>query len=140
MEIRSFEDDDGDAVVELWSRCGLLRPWNNPHKDIERKRRVQRNLFLIGTIEEKVVGSVMVGYDGHRGWINYLAVDPAHQRSGLGRALMDAAEQQLRRIGCPKINLQIRRDNLEAIAFYERIGYTEDVVVSFGKRLEKDDR
>jgi len=139
MEIRSFEDDDGDAVVELWSRCGLLRPWNNPHKDIERKRRVQRSLFLIGTIEEKVVGSVMVGYDGHRGWINYLAVDPAHQRSGFGRALMDAAEQQLRRIGCPKINLQIRRDNLEAIAFYERIGYTEDVVVSFGKRLEKDD-
>ena len=139
MEIRSFEDDDEDAVVELWSRCGLLRPWNNPHKDIERKRRVQRKLFLIGTIEEKVVGSVMVGYDGHRGWINYLAVDPGHQRSGLGRALMDAAQQQLRRIGCPKINLQIRHDNLEAIAFYERIGYTEDVVVSFGKRLEKDD-
>jgi ribosomal protein S18 acetylase RimI-like enzyme len=139
MQIRPFQDDDEDRVIELWSRCGLLRPWNDPHKDIERKRKVQRELFLIGAIDDKVVGSVMVGYDGHRGWINYLAVDPEHQRTGLGRALMDAAERGLRKLGCPKINLQIRRDNLEAIAFYERIGYAEDSVASFGKRLEKDD-
>src|SRR5687768_1764847 len=92
MEIRSFQDDDEDAVVELWSLCGLLRPWNDPHKDIERKRKVQRELFLVGTIDNEIVGSVMVGYEGHRGWINYLAVDPNHRRLGLGRALMNAAE------------------------------------------------
>ncbi len=96
MEIRPFEDADEESVVELWARCGLLRPWNNPHKDIARKRKVQGELFLIGTIEDNIVGSVMVGYDGHRGWINYLAVDPNHRRLGLGRALMDAAEESLR--------------------------------------------
>lgn len=139
MKIRPFEDDDEDAVVELWSRCGLLRPWNDPHKDIARKRNVQRELFLVGTMEDKLVASVMVGYEGHRGWINYLAVDPDHRRLGLGRALMDVAEERLRDMGCPKINLQIRKDNLEAIAFYEQLGYTDDSVVSYGKRLQNDE-
>jgi ribosomal protein S18 acetylase RimI-like enzyme len=139
MEIRPFEDDDEDAVVELWSKCGLIRPWNDPHKDIDRKRKVQRELFLVGTIDNRLVASVMVGYEGHRGWINYLAVDPNHRRMGLGRALMEAAEQELRNSGCPKINLQIRKDNLEAIAFYEQLGYTDDLVVSYGKRLENDE-
>lgn len=140
MEIRPYEDDDEDAVVELWSRCGLLRPWNDPHKDIDRKRKEQRELFLVGTIDKKIVASVMAGYEGHRGWINYLAVDPNHRRLGFGRDLMGAAEERLRNMGCPKINLQIRKDNHEAIAFYERLGYTNDSVVSYGKRLENDER
>ena len=139
MQIRPFDELDEEAVIGLWSRCGLLRSWNDPHKDIERKRGVQRELFLVGTIDGVVVAAAMAGYDGHRGWINYLAVDPARRRLGLGRALMNEVERLLHARGCPKINLQIRHDNLEARAFYERIGFSADAVVSLGKRLEPDE-
>lgn len=140
MNVRPYEDGDEEAVVALWDRCGLLRPWNDPRKDIARKKRVQRDLFLVGVVDGAIVGSVMGGYEGHRGWINYLAVDPSCRRRGLGRALMGEAERRLRALGCPKMSLQIRRDNPEAVAFYERLGYAEDDVRSFGKRLEFDDR
>jgi len=136
--IRPFADADEDAVVALWERCGLTRPWNDPRKDIDRKRAVQREWFLVATDGGAIVGSVMAGYEGHRGWINYLAVDPGRRRDGLGRALMDAAEKRLLAAGCPKINLQIRSENGEAIAFYEAIGFREDKVLSFGKRLIPD--
>ena len=139
MDIRAFQDRDEVEVIRLWERCGLLRPWNDPRKDIARKRRVQRELFLVGTIDGTIAASVMAGYEGHRGWVNYLAVDPRRRRQGLARALMSEAERRLRELGCAKINLQIRRDNLDAISFYERIGFTEDAVVSLGKRLERDD-
>ncbi len=139
MEIRPFEDRDEDPVVELWGRCGLTRPWNDPRKDIARKRRVQRELFLVGLVDGAVVASVMAGYDGHRGWVNYLAVDPAQRRNGLARALMAAVETRLRALGCAKLNLQIRHDNHDARAFYEGLGFTEDAAVSYGKRLERDD-
>ncbi len=138
MKVRAFEEADGEAVIALWERAGLLRPWNDPRKDIARKLHVQRDLFLVGTEDERVVGSVMAGYDGHRGWVNYLAVDPDRRRAGLGRALMAEAEGRLRALGCPKINLQIRRDNPDAIAFYARLGFSEDASVSLGKRLEVD--
>jgi ribosomal protein S18 acetylase RimI-like enzyme len=127
-------------VIALWARCGLLRPWNDPRKDIARKLRVQRELFLVGVDEGRIVAAAMAGYDGHRGWINYLAVDPLQRGSGCGRALMLEAERRLRELGCPKINVQIRCDNSEAIAFYSRLGFKEDAVVSFGKRLEHDAR
>jgi ribosomal protein S18 acetylase RimI-like enzyme len=140
MEIRPFRDADEDAVVALWSRCGLVRPWNDPRKDVDRKRRVQPELFLVGVMDGTIVATAMAGYDGHRGWINYLAVDPSLRRQGLARAMMSEAETRLRALGCPKINLQIRGDNREAIAFYERIGFKNDEVVSLGKRLERDDR
>jgi ribosomal protein S18 acetylase RimI-like enzyme len=140
MVIRPFRDADEDAVVALWSRCGLVRPWNDPHKDVDRKRRVQPELFLVGVMDGTIVATAMAGYDGHRGWINYLAVDPSLRRQGLARAMMSEAETRLRAMGCPKINLQIRGDNREAIAFYERIGFKNDDVVSLGKRLERDDR
>jgi ribosomal protein S18 acetylase RimI-like enzyme len=125
-------------VIRLWERCGLVRPWNDPSKDIARKKRVQPELFLVATVEGAIVASTMAGYDGHRGWINYLAVEPDHRRRGLATALMTEAERRLRALGCAKMNLQIRRDNQEAVAFYQRLGFTEDAVVSFGKRLEQD--
>ena len=139
MRIRAFERDDGTAVVALWQACGLIRSWNDPHKDIARKRRVQPELFLVGEIDGAIVGSVMGGYEGHRGWVNYLAVDPEHRRSGLGRALMDEVETRLRALGCPKLNLQVRDDNRPALAFYARLGFEVDETVSLGKRLERDD-
>ncbi len=139
MLIRSFQDSDTTAAVQLWNRCGLTRSWNNPQLDIQRKLKAQPEGFLVGLIDNEIVASVMIGYDGHRGWINYLAIDPAHQRKGLGCELMAKAEQHLLSVGCPKINLQIRLDNAEAIEFYESIGFTQDKVVSYGKRLIPDE-
>ena len=139
MQIRAFDPADEESVVNLWQRCGLLRPWNDPHKDITRKMLVQPGLFLIGVVDDDIIASVMAGFDGHRGWINYLAVDPNYRRQGYGQRLMAEAEHRLRHLGCPKINLQIRKDNLEAIQFYQQIGFSQDAVVSFGKRLAPDD-
>jgi ribosomal protein S18 acetylase RimI-like enzyme len=138
MKIRPFVEGDQDRVIELWDRCGLLRPWNDPRKDIARKLKVQRELFLVGEIEGRVVAAMMVGYEGHRGWVNYLAVDPECRRLGLGREMMAEAESRLKALGCPKIQLQVRRDNAEAVAFYRRLGYAEDAVVNLGKRLIED--
>lgn len=139
MQIREYQIQDEDTVLELWDRCGLTRPWNDPRKDIRRKVAAQPDLFFVGLVEEKIVGTVMVGYEGHRGWINYLAVSPELRNSGLGRFLMQHAERTLMGLGCPKINVQIRSDNASATAFYRRLGYVEDDVVSLGKRLERDD-
>lgn len=139
MLIRPFEDADEEAVIQLWSRCDLVRPWNDPRKDIARKRLVQRELFLVVTIDGVVVATVMGGYEGHRGWVNYLAVQPEHRKHGLGRALMMEVQSRLHSLGCPKINLQVRNGNIDAIAFYERIGFAVDDVVSLGKRLIPDD-
>jgi ribosomal protein S18 acetylase RimI-like enzyme len=133
-QIRPFRDADGDAVVALWEACDLVRPWNDPRKDIERKLRVRPDMFLVATADE-LIGTVMVGYEGHRGWINYLAVDGAWRRRGIGRGLMAEAERLLAAAGCPKVNLQVRAENAEVIAFYRAIGYTVDDVVSLGKRL-----
>lgn len=137
--IRPFQTADESDVISLWDRCGLLRPWNDPHKDIRRKRGVRPDQFLVGLISDEIVATAMVGYDGHRGWIYYLAVSPDHQRQGLGSAIMDEAERLLRAEGCPKINLQVRTSNTEVIDFYRSIGFTEDAVLSFGKRLEADE-
>ena len=139
MQIRRFQSCDEQAVIQLWERAGLTRPWNNPSKDIQRKQTVQSDWFLVGLLNEQIVASAMAGYDGHRGWINYLAVDPEHQRAGYGRAIVEHAEKLLHDAGCPKINIQIRKDNREAIAFYERLGFKEDAVVSLGKRLISDE-
>jgi ribosomal protein S18 acetylase RimI-like enzyme len=139
LQVRPFIEADEAQVVDLWERCGLVRAWNDPRKDIARKLHVQRELFLVGVDGDRIVATVMAGYEGHRGWINYLAVDPDCRRQGFARALMAAAEERLRDLGCPKINLQIRHDNGEAIAFYRRIGFAEDAAISLGKRLERDD-
>ena len=138
MRIRSFAPEDEEAVTSLWRRCDFLRPSNDPRKDIERKRRVRPDLFLVGVVGSRVVASVMAGYEGHRGWLNYLAVDPEHQRRGLGRAIVLEAERRLRASGCPKVNLQIRTSNTAVVEFYRRVGYSADDVVSMGKRIEPD--
>ena len=137
--IRAFREEDTEAVVALWEACEQTRPWNDPRKDIARKLTVQREWFLVSDDDGEIVGSVMAGYDGHRGWVNYLAVAPAHRRGGLGRKLMAEAERLLGEAGCPKINLQVRGTNEVALGFYERLGYTRDDVVSLGLRLEPDD-
>lgn len=139
MHIRSYVPADEDGVVSLWQRCGLTRPWNDPLRDITRKLTSGGELFLVATIDEVIVAAVMAGYDGHRGSINYLAVDPGHRRAGLGRRMMAEVERRLRALGCPKINLQVRQDNAEVLDFYRSIGYVEDAVVSLSRRLERDD-
>ena len=140
MDIRSFRAEDEHAVVSLWERCGLVRPWNDPRKDISRKLQVRADLFLVGIVDGRLVASVMAGYDGHRGWMNYLAVAPENQRSGLARQMVSEVERRLRASGCPKINLQVRSDNADAVGFYRAIGYSQDDVISLGKRLENDER
>ena len=136
--IRCFQDDDTESVVRLWAACGLTVPWNDPYKDIQRKVSVGDNLFLVALHDGQITGSVMSGYEGHRGWINYLAVDPEYRKLGLGRELMHEVEQRLLSLDCPKINLQVRASNSAVIDFYEAIGFTDDKVKSFGKRLIPD--
>jgi ribosomal protein S18 acetylase RimI-like enzyme len=138
VEIRPFHDADRADVVLLWERADLLRPWNDPNRDIDRKLTVQPHLFLVATVDDRVVGSVMAGYDGHRGWANYLAVDPEQRRRGIGRQLMAAATEGLAVLGCPKINVQVRGGNDEAVRFYEALGYRVDDVTSLGSRLQVD--
>ena len=139
MQIRAFTPADQQAVVQLWKDCELVRPWNDPAKDIARKLSVSPELFLIGTNGQGLLmATVMVGYDGHRGWINYLAVHPSHQRQGHASQLMQQAEQLLTERGCPKLNLQVRAGNEVVIALYESLGYTDDKTVSMGKRLIAD--
>jgi ribosomal protein S18 acetylase RimI-like enzyme len=139
LKIRPFALSDENAVVQLWTDCGLVVSWNNPHRDIRRKLRVQADLFLVGCTGDHIIATVMAGYEGHRGWINYLAVHPQHQRKGVARRMMGEAEAKLRAVGCPKINLQIRSTNTGVIEFYKNIGFKNDDVVSFGKRLEPDE-
>lgn len=129
---------DEDKVIQLWIQCGLVVPHNNPKRDIERKMKVNPEWFLVGEIEGQVVSTCMVGYEGHRGWVNYLAVRPDLQRNGLGKQIVEHAEKILTDAGCAKINLQVRSTNQGVIRFYESIGYRQDPVVSMGKRLEAD--
>ncbi|HEX6529963.1 MAG TPA: GNAT family acetyltransferase [Burkholderiales bacterium] len=139
MQIRPFQRGDEAAVISLWEECQLARPWNDPRKDIARKLAVQPELFLVGTVEGEIVATVMAGYEGHRGWVNYLAVAPRARRRGHARALMQRVEQLLLERGCPKLSLLVRNSNPEAIAFYRRLGYAQDDSVSLGKRLISDE-
>jgi len=139
MKIRPYQDSDEEALVQLWTKCGLVAPQNNPVRDIQRKLKVNPEWLLVGLKEEKIVASCMVGYEGHRGWINYLAVAPEEQRKGYAREIMEEAELFLREAGCPKINLQVRTSNSQVIAFYQSLGYIDDQVISLGKRLEVDE-
>lgn len=138
MRIRPYAAGDETAVIELWEKCRLTRPWNDPRKDIARKLAVQPELFLVGVLGEAIVATAMAGYEGHRGWVNYLAVSPEHQRRGLGKTLMREVEKRLMERGCPKLNVQVRAANGEALQFYRRLGYAQDEAVALGKRLIPD--
>jgi ribosomal protein S18 acetylase RimI-like enzyme len=137
--IRPYRTADEEAVIALWNACGLVVPHNDPRKDIHRKLRVNPEWFLIGEEKGHVIATCMAGYEGHRGWINYLAVAPDRRRAGLARYMMEEAERLLRAAGCPKINLQVRSTNEQVISFYYGIGFKTDAVTSLGKRLESDE-
>ena len=139
LKIRPFARSDTEAVIEVWNLCGLLRSVNDPKKDIARNLKVRPDLFLVGVADGALVATAMAGYEGHRGWVNYLGVLPQYQRHGYAAQMMAEVERLLRLEGCPKINLQVRTGNAQAIAFYERIGFKQDPVLPFGKRLVHDD-
>ena len=139
LMIRSYRSGDEKAVISLWLQCNLIVPHNNPNRDMERKLGVNPEWFLVGTLDDEVIATCMAGYEGHRGWINYLAVSPSYQRRGVATRMMQEAENRLKAAGCPKINLQVREANQSVIRFYESIGYSRDPVISMGKRLEHDE-
>ena len=138
MHIRPYREPDEEAVVALWNVCGLVRPWNDPHKDIARKLTVQRELFLIGEVDGRLVATVMAGFEGHRGWVNYLAVAPGLRGRGYAARLMQRVEEDLLAVGCPKISLLVRAGNTEVLAFYSKLGYAADEAIPLGKRLIPD--
>lgn len=143
-KIRAFERRDTDAVVKLWHDAGLTRPWNDPREDIERKLQVQPELFLVAEGASaaddvtRLVGTVMAGYDGHRGWLYYLAAASDLRGAGIGRALVGEAERLLMEMGCPKVQLMVRRGNDAVLAFYDRLGYERFDVANTAKRLMFD--
>jgi len=130
--------DEADAI-SLWQECGLVVPWNNPHTDIARKTADSPHLFFVGRLDGRLVASCMAGYDGHRGWIYYLAVRKAQRRKGLAARLVRHAEATLAELGCPKLELMVRNGNSEMISFYRGIGFDPDPVMVLSKRLIEDD-
>jgi len=141
MQIRPFEESDESAVAQLWREVfPHAPPWNRPETDIRRKLAVQPELFLVALVEERIVATAMGGYDGHRGWVYYVAVAPAYRRQGIAGNLMEALERQMAALGCPKLNLQVRADNEEAVNFYRKLGYRVEERVSMGKLLIQQDR
>ena len=139
LKIRNFYPADAPDVIDLWQRCDLVVPWNDPQRDIERKLADSPDLFFVGDIEDRLIASCMAGYDGHRGWIYYLAIDPDYRRQGLAAQIMQHAEAALKVRGCPKIDLMVRDTNQPVIDFYHRIGYKIDPVLVLSKRLIDDD-
>ena len=134
--IAPIEDGDVTAVIALWERCGLMRPWNDPAADIALARRGAHSTILIGRDGGAIVATAMVGHDGHRGWVYYVAVDPDHRGKGRGRAIMNAAEESLRQAGIAKLQLIVRSDNAKVQAFYESIGYDEQERIIYAKWLD----
>jgi ribosomal protein S18 acetylase RimI-like enzyme len=138
MQIITYKPQYEKDVIALWQRCNLTRPQNDPKKDIGRKLKVDPDLFLIGVETAKVVATAMGGYDGHRGTVYYLGVDPDYQKNGLGREIMAVLEKKLLERGCPKLNLLFRTDNGKVEKFYKKIGYSRDACIEMGKRLIPD--
>jgi ribosomal protein S18 acetylase RimI-like enzyme len=138
VRIRAYQPADEAAVIALWEECGLIRPWNDPRKDIARKLTEQPELFLVGTSGDALIATAMAGYDGHRGWVYYLAVSPQYRTRSFGRTLMQETERLLTERGCPKINLLVRSSNAGVIEFYRKLGYAQDDSVSLGRRLIQD--
>ncbi|MCG2573822.1 GNAT family acetyltransferase [Acinetobacter sp. ME22] len=136
--IRQVKDQDIEDLVSLWEMCNLTRPWNNPEIDAFRKLQQKDGLFLVAEKDQRLIASIMGGYDGHRGWIHYLAVHPHYQRLGVATALMQQMENRLTALGCPKVQLLVRQENLAVSQFYDQLGYEEVETVCLGKRLIQD--
>jgi ribosomal protein S18 acetylase RimI-like enzyme len=137
--LRPYRESDEGQVVALWRECGLVRSWNDPHKDIARKLQVQRELFLVVAEAGRVLATIMAGYDGHRGWVYYLAVAPSHRGQGIATGLVRHVEQALQERGCPKLSLLVRGTNAAVLAFYGKLGYAQDASVPLGRRLIADE-
>jgi ribosomal protein S18 acetylase RimI-like enzyme len=136
VNVREIRDADVEQVVSLWKACGLTRDWNDPHRDIQFARDGAASTILIGEEDGRIIASTMIGHDGHRGTLYYVAVDPACQKRGFGKAMHDAAVDWLRARGVWKVNLMVRSENADVKAFYEKLGYAVNPVLSFGKRID----
>ncbi|UGY17067.1 GNAT family acetyltransferase [Bradyrhizobium septentrionale] len=136
LSIAPIADADVTDVVALWQACGLTRPWNDPSADIALARRGPNSAVLVGRDAGAIVATAMVGHDGHRGWVYYVAVDPRRQGEGLGRTMMQAVEDWLRQAGVSKLQLLVRRENAKASAFYQTLGYEESTSVMLAKWLD----
>lgn len=136
MKVKTTTTDYSDLVIELWRTCDLTRLWNDPVSDFTKAVENSTSDILLLTISDTLIATIMVGFDGHRGWVYYLAVHPDHRRRGLGKRMMEAAEDWLRERGAPKIQLMVRSDNADVIAFYEALGLERQDVVTLGRRLD----
>ena len=137
FEIVRYNVKHQREVIDLWEKCGLIIPQNDPIEDIQKKLSFQPELFYIALLDGQLIGSAMVGYEGHRGWLNYLAVLPSFQKRGYGKKLVNRAIVELRKIGCLKLNLQVRKSNTQVVGFYKHIGFEEEDRISLGMRLRK---
>jgi len=140
VNVRLFKTSDEGPVVALWEVCNLVRPWNDPFKDIQFCRESGHGEIFVGEKDHKLISSVMVGHDGHRGWLYYLSVSPPHRRWGLGREMVSAAEKWLKERDVPKAELMIRRENSSATQFYNRLGYQQEFKTVMGRRLDRKPR
>ena len=138
QKFRKFKKTDTDEVIKLWKTCKLIVPWNDPLKDIKRKLSINDDLFIIGEKKNKIVATAMAGYDGHRGYIYYLAVLPELQKRGIGSSILSIIEMKLHKLGCPKINLFVRNTNIKVKAFYKANKYEFQNSQVYGKRLISD--
>lgn len=136
LSITPITDSDVPAIVALWQRCGLTRPWNDPASDIAFARKGANATILVGRVNGAIAASAMVGHDGHRGWVYYVAVDPEQQKRDYGRAIMNAAEDWLRAQGVEKVMLMVRPDNKKVQAFYDQLGYTVQERVIYARWLD----
>ena len=140
MEIRNYQSADRQQVVNLWNDVFPNSTGHNePHRAIDRKIAVNDGLFFVALENDILAGTILAGYDGHRGWIYSVAVDPTHKRRGIGSALVRHAQEALQKIGCPKVNLQVRTDNAAVVAFYESLGFEAEQRISMGKRITSTD-
>ena len=136
LTIKAIEDGDVAEVIALWQRCGSTRAWNDPARDIALARKETNATVLLGRKDGDLVASVLVGHDGHRGWVYYVTVDPDHRFKGYGRVIMTAAEEWLRARGIEKLQLMVRGDNAKVHAFYQSLGYYDQERVVFAKWLD----
>jgi ribosomal protein S18 acetylase RimI-like enzyme len=137
-KFRPVANGEESAVIDLWARCGLTRPWNDPAKDLAFARGRENSAVLVARDGEQLIATVMTGHDGHRGTIYYLAVDPPRQRQGWGRRAVQAAEDWLKARGVWKVNLLVRSENEVVVGFYRALGYEPNDVVSLGRWLGGD--